>query len=133
MRIAPYPFYTVSVFMLAQFFDRLSNDPSSVSFSEVIELINSQYDFSATRFTNGLGDNVVVNEAGTNEGSCRIFAFAKLHSLTEEQTLHCFGDYYRNDVLDNPANTNHANIRTFMRDGWSGIVFDAPALVAKVN
>jgi hypothetical protein len=119
--------------MLPQFIKSLQTAPSSISFSEVIELINSQYNFSATRFTNGLGDNVVVNEAGTNEGSCRIFAFAKLHGLTEEQTLHCFGDYYRKDVLENPANTDHTNIRTFMRDGWSGIVFDTPALVAKVS
>jgi hypothetical protein len=102
-------------------------------FSEVIELINAQYHFMPVSFTNGLGDGAVVNETGTNEGSCRIFAFAKLHELTEEQTLHCFGDYYRKDVLENPDITDHAIIRTFIRDGWAGIVFDTPALVIKVE
>jgi len=117
--------------MVFSFVERLKTEPSSVNFSEVIELINAQYNFVATRFTNGLGDNMVINEAGTNEGSCRIFAFAKLHGLTEDQTLHCFGDYYRKDVLENPDNTDHANIRVFMCDGWSGVVFDTPALVQK--
>ena len=119
--------------MLSQLIERLQNNPASIQFSEVIELINSHYEFSATRFTNGLGDAAVVNEAGTNEGSCRIFAFAKLHELTKEQTLHCFGDYYRKDVLENPTNTDHANIRQFMCDGWAGVVFDAPALELKAT
>ena len=117
--------------MLSIFLERLKANPSVVNFSEVIDLINAEYHFSPTRFTNGLGDDVVINEAGTNEGSCRIFAFAKLHGLTEEQTLHCFGDYYRKDVLEHPKNTDHANIRRFIRDGWAGIIFDAPALAAK--
>jgi len=117
--------------MLSVFLDRVKKKPSVVSFSEVIELINAEYDFSPTRFTNGLADDTVINEAGTNEGSCRIFAFAKLHSLTEEQTLHCFGDYYRKDVLEHPENTDHANIRTFIKCGWAGILFDVPALTEK--
>jgi hypothetical protein len=117
--------------MLSTFLERLKAKPSVVNFSEVIELINAEYDFSPTRFTNGLGDNAVINEAGTNEGSCRIFAFAKLQGLTQEQTLHCFGDYYRKDVLEHPENSDHANIRTFIQCGWAGVTFDTPALVAK--
>lgn len=113
---------------LNQFLERLQVNPSSITFVEVIELINTHYDFTPTRFTNGLGDNVLVNERGMNEGSCRIFAFAQLHGLTEAQTLHCFGDYYRCDVLDNPIGSDHGNIRAFMRDGWAGIVFDRQAL-----
>jgi hypothetical protein len=117
--------------MVSSFIERLYASPSSIHFSEVIELINAQYEFSPTRFTNGLGDRVVINEVATNEGSCRIFAFAKLQGFTEQQTLHCFGDYYRKDVLENPANTDHANIRAFIHDGWSGVVFDSPALIQK--
>jgi hypothetical protein len=69
--------------ILAQFIQRLGAHPSSITFAEVIELINTHYDFTPTRFTNGLGgdaegNNGVVNEQGTNEGSCRIFAFAQL-------------------------------------------------------
>ena len=50
-----------------------------------------------------------------------IFAFAKLHDLTEQQTLHCFGDYYRVDVLQNRDGDNHQNIRHFMKTGWAAI------------
>ncbi len=63
--------------------------------------------------------------------SCRIFAFAKIHNLSAEQTLALFGDYYRKDVLGNPDGTDHQNIRNFMRDGWAGIQFDGEALQAK--
>jgi hypothetical protein len=122
--------------VLTQFIQRLQATPSSVTFVEVIDLINTHYEFTPTRFTNGLdstglGHSRVVNEQGTNEGSCRIFAFAQLQQLTEEQTLHCFGDYYRQDVLANPNGDDHGNIRAFMRDGWAGVVFDQPALALK--
>ncbi|MEP1447388.1 MAG: HopJ type III effector protein [Paraglaciecola sp.] len=44
----------------------------------------------------------MINQAGTNEGSCKIFYFSKLQKLTENQTLALFGSYYRDDVLANP-------------------------------
>ena len=64
------------------------------------------------------------NAAGQNEGSCKILAFARLHQLTPEQTLHCFGGYYRKEVLGDPAGNSHQNIRQFMKTGWAGITFD---------
>ncbi|MGH8558319.1 MAG: HopJ type III effector protein [Methylococcales bacterium] len=39
------------------------------------------------------------NDAGTNEGSCKIFFFALLHGLEKDKTLKLFGDYYRIDIL----------------------------------
>jgi hypothetical protein len=84
-----------------------------------------------TTFTNGAGDYSVTNNAGDNEGSCKIFAFAKLHSLTEEQTLHCFGRYYREDVLNHPENNDHTNIRLFIKYGWQHILFEDEALNVK--
>ncbi len=127
------PFYLLpnGLAMLKTLLAALNAHPESVEFSIVIDTINNTYDFTPTQFTNGLGEKAVVNEAGTNEGSCRIFAFAQLNQLTEEQTLHCFGDYYRKDVLENPEGSDHGNIRNFMRDGWSGIRFDQTALVLK--
>lgn len=65
----------------------------------------------------------LINEAGRNEGSCKISALARLHGLDQSQTLALFGDYYRKDVLENPTGNDHQNIRNFMRDGWDGIVF----------
>lgn len=110
---------------------KLRTEPMAVTFEEVIATINEHYAYAPVRFTNGLGAARVINEAGQNEGSCRIFAFARRHGLDEQQTLACFGRFYREDVLDNPAGTDHANIRNFMRDGWAGVLFDGEALTPK--
>jgi hypothetical protein len=115
----------------AQLLSQLFQSPSSIAFTEVVDVIDATYDYTPSSFANGLGEDKVFNESGTNEGSCRIFAFAQLNKLTEEQTLQCFGDYYRKDVLANPEADDHANIRVFMCYGWAGIVFDQVALVEK--
>ncbi len=103
---------------------QLHSTPESVTFDNVMSVITDNYDYTPTRFTNGFGEGAAINEAGTNEGSCKIFAFAQLNNLSKDQTLHCFGDYYRKDVLEHPAATDHANIRNFMNDGWDGIHFE---------
>ncbi len=107
--------------------EKLASSPETVEFDEVISAIKSQYDYSAASFTNG----DAINEAGSNEGSCKIFAFAKLNDLNEAQTLACFGKYYRHDVLENPDGEDHANIRNFMQHGWAGINFEKDALTVK--
>jgi len=104
----------------------LENQPQNVEFKQVMQVINENYHYQATAFTNG----EAVNEAGTNEGSCKIFAFAHLNKLNQAQTLACFGDFYRTDVLANPDGDDHANIRNFMMTGWPGIKFNAIALQA---
>ncbi len=98
-----------------------------VSFQDSIAAIAAHYDYTPTRFGNG----GVVNEAGANEGSCKLFYFAKLHGLTPEQTLGLFGDYYWQDVLEHPEADNHANIRAFMRQGWAGVAYEGEALREK--
>lgn len=110
---------------------QLNTAPESVTFSQVIETIEADYNYSPTRFTNGFDESMAVNEAGSNEGSCKIFSFAQLNNLSKEQTLHCFGDYYRKDVLEHPEATDHANIRNFIKYGWDGIHFDDVALTTK--
>ena len=105
--------------------EQLSTKPETVEFDQVMAVINDNYQYTATRFTNGPD---VVNEAGTNEGSCKIFSFAKLQELTPPQTLACFGKYYREDVLQNPNGSDHGNIRSFIKNGWDGIKFDGEAL-----
>ena len=110
---------------------QLSESPETVEFQDVMTIIEAHYHYTPTRFTNGIGENKVINEAGKNEGSCKLFAFAQLQSLNEDQTLACFGQYYRTDVLQHPDNTDHANIRQFMQTGWSGIQFDLQALSSK--
>jgi len=110
---------------------KIKTRPDAVSFNEAIESITSNYNYTPSHFSNGVTNDRVINEAGSNEGSCKIFAFAKLNGLDERQTLNCFGDYYRDDVLNNPDGDDHANIRTFMRHGWAGIHFEQDALSAK--
>lgn len=115
----------------AEVIHAIEKDPLDVEFEEVIALIDSHYTYSPTRFVNGLGLDPVVNEAGENEGSCKVFAFAQIWGLTQAQTLACFGRYYREHVLPNPDGHDHPNIRRFIRDGWEGINFDANALTPR--
>ena len=105
--------------------------PQEVSFDQTIQLVNDVYNYTPRRFYNGINDKMITNEAGSNEGSCKIFAFGLANKLSEEETLTCFGDFYRNDVLNHPDGNDHANIRTFIIHGWNGIKFDNNALVLK--
>jgi len=102
-----------------------------VSFPDTMAVIAQHYDYLPTEFSNGLGEDCLINAPGTNEGSCKIFAFAKLNNLNQNQTLNLFGDYYRMDVLQDPGGTSHQNIRTFMKYGWEGIQFKSPPLTPK--
>ena len=89
------------------FLKKLNETPEKLEFSELMNVIDAEYEFSETAFTNG----ELLNKAGENSGSCKLFAFGKLNELTKQQTLDCFGAYYREDVLQNPDLDNHQNIR----------------------
>lgn len=112
---------------LNNFLQRLNDAPDSIAFNETIALIDALYDFAPTKFSNG----GLLSEAGQNSGSCKLFSFARLHGLSAQQTLACFGAYYRDDVLMHPQGTDHQNIRNFMATGWAGIAFQGSALTAK--
>jgi len=112
---------------IENFLEKLKNTPAEMDFNELMELVDTHYNFTETAFDNG----DLHNAAGENSGSCKLFSFAKLKGLSEEQTLACFGIYYRDDVLEHPDVDNHQNIRNFMKTGWSGIKFDGEALQAK--
>ena len=112
---------------LETFLTKLNNEPTQIAFTETMATIEENYTFTPTTFTNG----ETKNQADTNNGSCKIFAFGLLNKLNEEQTLACFGDYYRKDVLENPKGDDHQNIRNFMKSGWSGIKFEGEALTSK--
>jgi len=107
------------------FLDTLKQAPESIDFSQTMAVIETNYSYQPTRFENGS----VINDAGQNEGSCKLFAFAKDQGLSQDQTLACFGQYYWKDVLQNPQGTDHANIRQFMITGWDGVKFDDEALI----
>ena len=96
------------------------------SFPETIAYIDENYLFTPTGFKNGNQ----LNNAGENNGSCKIFAFAQMQQLSKEETLLLFGDFYQ-DVLSSPDATDHQNIRNFMIFGWEGIHFEGEALQVK--
>lgn len=118
------PFTETEVQLLA----RLHQAADTVQVTDVLAVIEAGYEYTPTTFTNGVPPEQIVNTAGSNEVSCRLFAFAALHQLPPAQTLACFGHYYRDEVLGDPDGVNHGNIRTFMRHGWDAIRFDGHAL-----
>ena len=111
---------------LSAFVEQIKQQESNIEFEQVMQVIQDNYQYQPTSFTNG----ELVNESGTNEGSCKIFYFAQLNELSEQQTLACFGRYYRDDVLKSPNGSDHGNIRNFMQTGWQGIEFKSAALSA---
>ena len=94
-----------------------------LSFAEVIATIDANYSFTPSFFKNG----DVVNEENQNNGSCKVFSFAKMHKLSEKETLFLFGEHYQK-VLQTPSDADHQNIRNFMNFGWNGITFEKEAL-----
>lgn len=100
--------------------------PEILFFSDVLETIDASYNFTPTKFTNGN----VTNEANTNNGSCKVFSFAKLNELKVAETLFLFGEHYQK-VVDTPNEEDHQNIRNFIKFGWEGIHFENDALQFK--
>ena len=112
---------------LISFIKQLQEHPKSITFQDSIQVIEENYEFEPTAFKNGSQ----YNNVGENNGSCKIFAFAKLQNLSEEATLACFGAYYFEEVLNNPDGNDHQNIRNFMQTGLNGIQFEGEALAPK--
>lgn len=112
---------------LTRFLQKTKNN-ETISFDETLIVITENYDYQPTLFSNGLKEKKLINPPGSNEGSCKIFSFAQIHQLDQQQTLNLFGDFYRKDVLENPQGTEHQNIRNFMQFGWEGINFNKHAL-----
>jgi len=111
---------------LSEFIKRLKSTPAEISFQNTMDIIDAHYIFEPVSFTNG----EVINEAGQNSGSCKLFSFAKLQNLTEEETLYCFGEHYQK-VIEDPEGNSHQNIRNFMKYSWEGISFNTLPLIKK--
>ncbi|SEK84190.1 HopJ type III effector protein [Aquimarina amphilecti] len=112
---------------ISDFIKRLRKDPEGITFQNTLDVIEAHYDFKPASFVNGS----ITNDVGQNSGSCKLFSFAKIQGLEEEDTLTCFGEYYRN-VVQYPDGTDHQNIRNFMKTGWSGISFKDQALTKRL-
>ncbi|PKA98124.1 HopJ type III effector protein [Flavobacteriaceae bacterium MAR_2009_75] len=106
--------------MLTQFLQKLKETPKSIEFNETMAIIEEHYYFEPTSFKNGQ----LKSKVGENSGSCKLLAFAQDQELNKEETLACFGNFYFNDVLENPDGEGHQNIRNFMLTGFGGVHFD---------
>ncbi len=109
---------------LKDYLKALDDAPQSIDFTQTLSVIDGEYTFTETAFKNGNTENA----AGQNSGSCKVFAFAIKHGLNKQQTLNMFAQYYRDDVLKNPAGDDHQNIRQFMQHGFEGLTFAGEAL-----
>lgn len=98
----------------------------TIKFADVIAYIEAHYQHTPTAFTNGKQ----LNAATENQGSAKVFSFAQLNGLDQNQTLSLFAEHYAT-VLATPEATDHQNIRQFMIHGWDGVQFKGIALIAK--
>lgn len=101
-------------------------EQKTLDFQGVIAYIDKHYKYTPTRFVNG----TQVNEKGENIGSCKVFAFAKHHNLSQTDTLKLFCEHFE-AVRSNPNGLDHANIRNFLHWGWQGFLMQGNALKPK--
>ena len=99
---------------------------NAIAFADVLKFIEAEYQHQPVAFKNG----DAYNEATQNQGSAKVFAFARLNNLDKEDTLSLFAEHYQ-AVLAHPDATDHQNIRQFMAHGWPGIAFEGEALISK--
>ncbi|MFV0141124.1 MULTISPECIES: HopJ type III effector protein [Empedobacter] len=99
---------------------------NEANFADVIAHIEENYIYTASAFVNGNQENA----ADQNQGSAKVFAFAKLNNFSEDDTLKLFAEHYQ-AVLDSPEGTDHNNIRQFMQNGWEGVTFENEVLTKK--
>jgi len=112
---------------LNTFLAQLKSNPSEIDFSETIQIIEANYVFTPTAFSNG----TLENAKDQNSGSCKLLAFAIDQNLTTEEALACFGNYYFEDVLMHPDGKGHQNIRNFIKTGFNGLHFETFPLKKK--
>jgi hypothetical protein len=112
--------------IIQEFKTKLRVSPEEINFADTIQVIEDNYNFTPTTFTNG----EIKNNAGENSGSCKLFAFSVDQQFTKEETLFCFGEHYKS-VLDDEKGNSHQNIRNFMKTGFKGLSFENEALELK--
>lgn len=100
---------------------------ATVTFAETLKLIDDNYEYFAVPFKNG----DIENPANVNTGSAKVFSFGLMTKMDEAAVLRLFGEIAR-DLK--PDGDDHPNIRSFMRNGWSGVEFNnGLAIVSKLQ
>ena len=109
-----------------QFIEQLKLE-SELKFSDFLDLIDRDYHFRDIAFENGS----IFNSKDENQGSAKVFCFGYMHSLSEQETLKCFAEHYQSVFESIEDRNSHLNIRSFIENGWQGLVIDFDALTAK--
>lgn len=99
---------------------------NEANFADVITHIEENYNYTPSAFVNGNQENAIDQ----NQGSAKVFAFAKLNGLSQDDTLKLFAEHYQ-AVLATPEGNDHNNIRQFMQNGWKGVTFENEVLSKK--
>lgn len=108
------------------------NEKNVWPFSATIFHIHSHFHYIPTSFYIGCSNSLTKNKVGENEGSAKIFAFAKLMEYNTTETLALFGEYYQ-EVLDDPDGDNHQNIRTLIKCGIENVTFEISSCLTRRN
>jgi hypothetical protein len=98
----------------------------AIGFNDVLNFIDDFYRYTPVKFSNG----DLVNAVGQNEGSAKVFGFAKHHGLNQLDTLKLFAEHY-DAVVAAPKGTDHPNIRNFIHWGWQGFLMEHNPLTAR--
>ena len=91
-------------------FDLMVTPKNQITFDQVMDAIETTYHVTPKPFS--VGD--VASTAGENMGSAKILSLGKMLSMSQEDTLAYFGDYYRHDVPQSLANPP-SNLDLFTR------------------
>jgi len=110
--------------MVKQLLEQL--DSKILRFTDILAYIDTQYTYTASAFQNGSQ----YNAENENQGSAKVLSFARLHNLSQADTLKLFAEHYEAVQLT-PQGTDHQNIRQFMQHGWTGLQFDRQVLQEK--
>src|SRR5699024_6892370 len=103
-------------------------DKKAIGFNDVISFIDDFYRYTPVKFSN----EHTVNAAGVNEGSAKIFAFAKHHGLNQIDALNLCGEHYQT-VHATPNRTDHPNLRNCLHRGFSSCLMATTPFKARAK
>ena len=95
-------------------------------FSDFIAMLDSCYTAKPISFKNG----DLMNNLGENAATAKLLSFAALADLSDDETVLLWCEHYRS-VAETPQDTDHQNIRNFMKYGMAGVDMEEVCLTRK--
>ena len=90
---------------VAELVQKIKTQAENIQFSEIIETVDANYNFTPTAFKNG----ETMNEANQNNGSCKVFSFAKnQRNLLKPSQLKLISSYYKLFIIKPFASFNNS-------------------------